>query len=182
VVGVGVDVSDADAGMVLLESRDGDAGVVINAEATRLRAQRMVQPARDAHRVVHLTGHHEPARGEHPADDAGAGLVHVGEDGIVRGPETILQQFGEGRHPPPGLLDHAHVVEAVDGDQVLIGRGLRGDEGVIFQQSQGFTQFEGETDAQGVEGMVAAEAVVLQGQVVDDGGPAAQGFGGQSTE
>ena len=30
--------------------------------------------------------------------------------------------------------------------------------------------------------MVTAETVVLEGQVVDDGGPAAQGLGGHRTE
>ena len=34
--------------------------------------------------------------------------------------------------------------------------------------------------AQGVEGVLAAEAVGLQGGVVDDGGPAGHGRGGQS--
>ena len=156
--------------------------VVVDAEAARRRAQGVVQAARDAHRVLHIPLHHEPARGEHPSDDAGAGLVHVGEDRVVRGPDSVWQQVGEGRRSPSGLLDHPHVGEAVDGRQVFVCRRLRGDEGIAFQQSEGFAQLEGEPDAQGVEGMFSAEAVVLQGQVVDDGRPAAQGFGGQRTE
>src|SRR5215210_6488248 len=106
----------------------------------------------------------------------------MGEGGVVRGPETIVQQVGEVPYSPSGLLDHTYVGEAVDGRQVLVGRWSRGDEGVVFQQPQGFAELECEPHAQGVERMVTAEAVVLQGEVVDDGCLAAQGLGGHRTE
>src|SRR5829696_3099736 len=177
-----VDVGDADAWILLFEARDRDSGVVVYAEAAGPGSHGVVQPARDAHGVVSLTCHHEPACGEHTPYHAGAGFVHMGKDGVVRGPETVVQQVGEVSRSPSGLLDHTYVGEAVDGRQVLDGRRFRGDEGVVFQQPQGLAELECEPHAQGVERMVTAEAVVLQGQVVDDGGLAAQGLGGHRTE
>ena len=112
----------------------------------------MVQPARDAHGVVRLTGHHEAACCEHTTYHAGAGLVHVREDGVVRGPETVVQEVGQIPRSPPGLLDHAHVAEAVDGRQVLVCRRSGGDEGIVFKQPEGFAEFEGETHAEGLKG------------------------------
>src|SRR5215211_8072159 len=182
VVGVGVDVGDADAGMLLSEARDRDAGVVVDAEAAGPRTHGVVQPARDAHGVVLLPRHYEPACGEHAPYHAGAGLVHVGEGGVIRCPEAIVQEAGERARASPRLLDHTHVGEAVDRRQVLVGRGPRGDERIVFEQPEGFAEFECEPDAQGIERMVTPEAVALQGQVVDDGGPAAQSFGGHRTE
>ena len=123
----------------------------------------MVQASRDAHRVIRIPRHHEPTRGEHPSHDAGAGLVHVGEDRVVRSPYSVWQQIGECRSAPSCLLDHPHVGEAVDGRQVFICRWFRGDEGIAFQQFEGFAQLEEEPDAQGVEGMFSAKAIVLQG-------------------
>jgi hypothetical protein len=132
--------------------------------------------------VVRLTCDHQPARGEHTPYHAGAGFVHIGEDRIVRCPETVVEQVGQVRRSPSGLLDHTHVGKAVYGRQVLVCRGFREDEGISFEQPECFAEFECEPHAQGIERMVTAEAVVLQGQVVDDGGPAAQSLGGHRTE
>src|SRR5215211_3107076 len=142
----------------------------------------MMQPARDAHGVVRLTCHHEPARGEHTPHHAGAGFVHVGEDRVVWSPEAVVEEVGERAEGPPGLMDHAHVGQGMDRRQVLIGRGLGGDKWVILEQSEGFAELEREPDAQGIERMATTEAVVLQGQVVDNGSLAAQGLGGHRTE
>ena len=182
VVGVGVDVGYADTWMFFFEAGDRNSGIVVDTEAARLRAQGVVQPARDAHGVVHFPFHHEPARGEHTPYHAGAGFVHVREDGVVRGPEAIVKKVGEQTEGSPSLLDHTHVGEGMDRRQVIVGRGLGGDEGVIFEYPEGFAELECEPYTQGIERMVTAEAVVLKGQVVDDGGPAAQGLGGHRTE
>ena len=141
----------------------------------------MVQPAGDAHGVGDVPPHHEPARLKHPADHAGAGLVHVGKRRVVAGAQTVLQEVRERGGPPAGLLDHAHVGEAVDGGEVVVGGGFGRGEGVFFQKAEFFAQLQGQAEAQGVEGMFAAEAVGFQGRVVDDGGSAGHGWGGQST-
>jgi hypothetical protein len=82
---------------------------------------------------------------------------------------------------PPGLLDHAHVGQAVDGREVLVGRALRRDEGVSLQETQRLAELEGEPDAEGIEGMVPAEPVGFERQIVDNGRPTTHGLGGQRT-
>jgi hypothetical protein len=69
----------------------------------------------------------------------------------------------------------------VDGREVIVGGRLRNDERVVLKESQRLAELEGEPDAQRVEGMVPAEPVGFESQVVNYGGPAAHGFGGQRT-
>jgi hypothetical protein len=69
----------------------------------------------------------------------------------------------------------------VDGGQVRVGGRLRGGQGVVLEEAEVPAELQGEPEAQGVEGVLAAEAVGLQGGVVDDDGLAGHGRGGQST-
>ena len=181
VVGVGVDVGDPDAGMLLLEAGDGHACVVVDAEAAGLRAERVVEAAGDAHRVRRVPAHDEPARLKNPSNHAGAGGVHVREDRVVPGTDTVVEQVREQGLPDSRLLNHPHVGQVVDGRQVLVGGGFGGGERVAFQEAERLAELQGQAQAQGVEGVLAAEAVGLQGGVVDDGGLAGHSRGGHRT-
>src|SRR3712207_9478390 len=60
VVDVGIYVSDLDTGVLLFKARDGDRGVVVDTEATRLPFQGVVEAAGDAQSVLRLPVHDEP--------------------------------------------------------------------------------------------------------------------------
>jgi hypothetical protein len=168
--------------MLFLEARYGDGGVVVDTEAAGLRVQGVVEAARDAHGVGRLAADDEPTGPQYRADHAGAGVVHVGEDRVVPRAESVVHQIPQIYLAPPGLLDHAHVGQAVDSGEVLVGRGLRRDQRIAFQKPQRLAELEGKPNAQGVEGMAPAEPVALERQVVDDGRRATHGFGGHRTE
>jgi hypothetical protein len=69
----------------------------------------------------------------------------------------------------------------VDRGEVLVGGRLRDDERVVLEETQSLAEFQRHPDAQRVEGVVLTEPVGFEGPVVNDGGPAAHGLGGQRT-
>src|SRR5919112_3829777 len=175
VVDVGIYVGDLDTRVLLFEARDGDRGIVVDAEATRLPFQGVVEPAGDAQSVLRLPVHDEPRGPEHPAYHVGARPVKVGEDRVVLRAEPVLLELLEVPLAPAGLLHAVHVARVVHGGQVLLRRRLGRDERVPFQEPQRLAQLDGHPEPHGVERVVLAEPVLLQRLVVDEGRSPAHG-------
>jgi hypothetical protein len=88
---VDVDVRDP-LGALAEQPRDGDGGIVVDAEAAGIRPHRVMQAARDVRAVPDRARPHGPGRRQRRARDERGCLMHVREDRIVAGAESGLQQ------------------------------------------------------------------------------------------
>ena len=124
VVRVQVDVGDP-LGAGVEQALDRGSGVVVDAEAGGGASLRVMHAAGDVDAVLDPAGPYGLGDVDRAGEEAGRGLVHVGEDGVVVGAEAVLDSLGTeavldclGAEAVPdrlgGTADRGDVVPVVD--------------------------------------------------------------------
>jgi len=169
---MGIDVDVRDLAHPRLEQRgDAQRGVVVDAETRRVIGHRVVQSAAEVDRAIGLAAGDRPRRGHRSPGDQRRGLVHPGEDRMVRGAEPMpdREERRIGSRRPADRIDVAGGVHQAQG--LVVGRA-RGEHLETVEHTQAPGQQPGHLPAQWAHRMVTTEVVAEHPRVPDHQRPA----------
>jgi hypothetical protein len=125
VVDVDVDVHHSPRRLHLQDACDCDGRVVVDAEARRLAAAGMVQPAGGVERMGHLSRRDELGCSQRRAADRRGGGMHPTEDGIVAGAQPELESCPRRDRAGVDALHRVDEVCIVHRQDLIVGRRRR---------------------------------------------------------